>query len=149
MGRVRVTALGPSNHRAGAGTLDRNRELGVEGLSQEHKEENGTNPELGTGEDATLAGYFSVHNRPPAFEGCDGQPYTVSMETERTPDLNAPVSGYLVFPRWAETGLGIVGHVESPLLWRGRTRDEVLEVAGRTTLQEVQRILNEAIVGRD
>ena len=145
MGRVRVTALGPSNHRAGAGTLDRNRELGVEGLSQEHKEENGANPELGTGEDATLAGYFSVHNRPPAFEGCDGQPYTVSMETERTPDLNAPVSGYLVFPRWAETGLGIVGHVESPLLWRGRTRDEVLEVAGRTTLQEVQRILNEAI----
>ena len=111
--------------------------------------ENGANPELGTGEDATLAGYFSVHNRPPAFEGCDGQPYTVSMETERTPDLNAPVSGYLVFPRWAETGLGIVGHVESPLLWRGRTRDEVLEVAGRTTLQEVQRILNEAIVGRD
>lgn len=106
-------------------------------------------PEPGQDEDdRTLGGYFSVHSRPPAFEGCDGQPYTVSIETERSPDLKAPVAGYLVFPRWAETGLGIVGHVETPLLWRGPTREAVAEDVGETGLGEVQRLLNEAIVRR-
>jgi len=97
-------------------------------------------------EDATLGGYMSVHSRPPAFEGCDGQPYTVSIETERSGDMRAPIAGYLVFPKWASSGLGIVGHVESPLLWRGTSREAVTEEAGGATLQEVQRQLNEAIV---
>lgn len=97
-------------------------------------------------EDATLGGYMSVHSRPPAFEGCDGQPYTVSIETERSGDMRAPIAGYLVFPRWASSGLGIVGHVESPLLWRGTSREAVTEEAGRATLRDVQRQLNEAIV---
>ena len=118
-----------------------------QGLSQEQT--NGDRPELGQGADATLGGYFDVHNRPPAFEGCDGHPYTVSMETERSPDLKAPVAAYLVFPRWAQSGVGIVGHVESPLLWRGATREAVLDEAGRTPLAEVQRILNQAILARD
>lgn len=101
----------------------------------------------GEGEDDhTLGGYFDVHSRPPAFEACDGQPYTVSIETERSGELKAPVAGYLVFPRWAGTGLGIVGHVESPLLWRGSTRDAVVEQAGAVTLHEVQRLLNEAVL---
>ena len=104
-------------------------------------------PEAGKGEDDhTLGGYFAVHTRPPAFEAVDGQPYTVAIETERTADLRAPVAGYLVFPRWAATGLGIVGHVESPLLWRGATRREVAEKAGALTLHEVQGLLNEAVV---
>ena len=103
----------------------------------------------GEGEDdRTLGGYLEVHSRPPAFEACDGQPYTVSIETERSGDLRAPVAGYLVFPRWAETGLGIVGHVESPLLWRGASRDAVVAQAGAVTLHEVQRLLNEAVVAR-
>ena len=99
-------------------------------------------------DDRTLGGYVEVHSRPPAFEACDGQPYTVSIETERSGDLRAPVAGYLVFPRWAETGLGIVGHVETPLLWRGASRDAVVAQAGAVTLHEVQRLLNEAVVAR-
>ena len=103
----------------------------------------------GEGEDdRTLGGYLEVHSRPPAFEACDGQPYTVSIETERSGDLRAPVAGYLVFPRWAETGLGIVGHVESPLLWKGPSRDAVVAQAGAVALHEVQRLLNEAVVAR-
>lgn len=103
----------------------------------------------GTGQnDHTLGGYFDVHSRPPAFEAVDGQPYTVSIETERTGDLKAPVAGYLVFPRWAETGVGIVGHVESPLLWWGPTRGAVVDAARAATLNEVQRMLNEAVVAR-
>ena len=106
-------------------------------------------PEAGRGEDDhTLGGYFAVHNRPPGFEAVDGQPYTVSIETERTGDLKAPVAGYLVFPRWASTGLGIVGHVETPVLWRGASRRAVAEEAGALTLHEVQRLLNEAVAGR-
>ena len=97
-------------------------------------------------DDRTLGGYFAVHTRPPAFEGCDGSPYTVSIETELSADLRAPVAGYLVFPRWAETGLGIVGHVETPLLWRGPSRDAVVEQAEALSLHEVQRLLNEAVV---
>lgn len=99
-------------------------------------------------DDHTLGGYLAVHSRPPAFEACDGQAYTVSIETERSGDLRAPVAGFLVFPRWADTGLGIVGHVETPLLWRGSSRGAVVAQAGAVTLHEVQRLLNEAVVAR-
>ncbi len=95
--------------------------------------------------DATLGGYFRTHDRPPGFEGIDGQPYTVSIETDRTPDLRAPWEGYLVFPRWAATGLGIVGHVETPVLWRGPTREAILAEAGDTPLLQVQAWLDEAL----
>ena len=77
-----------------------------------------------TDEDATLGGYFRRHDRPPAFEGPDGHPYTVSLETEKTGNLRAPYQGYLVFPRWAETGVGIVGHVETPTLVLRAARSE-------------------------
>ena len=95
--------------------------------------------------DATLGGYFRVHDRPPAYEGSDGHPYTVSVEVEKTPDLRAPYAGYLVFPRWAQTGVGIVGHVETPTLVRGRTDAEVTDALGEKTLGEVQRLLEDAI----
>ncbi len=95
--------------------------------------------------DATLGGYFRVHERPPAFEGLDGHPYTVSVEVEKTPDLRAPWEGYLVFPRWARTGLGIVGHVETPTLWAGPDRESVTRQAGDTPLLQVQAWLEQAI----
>ena len=97
-------------------------------------------------EDATLGGYIRTHNRPPAFEGVDGQPYSVSIETERTSNLRTPWVAYLVFPRWAETGLGIVGHVETPLLWEGRSEEEVVAHAGATPLLRVKELLDEAIL---
>lgn len=95
--------------------------------------------------DATLGGYFGHHDRPPAFEGADGQPYTVSIEVEKTADLAAPYRGYLVFPRWAETGLGIVGHLETPTLFETRTRQEAVSRAEELSLDEVKRLLDEAI----
>lgn len=126
----------PGHESAPAGSCGRRR-LDTEGRS----------PEPGRGDDdTTLGGYQAVHKRPPAFEGCDGHPYTVAIETERSGDLRAPVAAYLVFPRWAGTGVGVVGHVESPLLWRGATANEVTEAAGATPLSKVQAILNEAIV---
>jgi len=95
--------------------------------------------------DQTLGGYHDVHNRPPAFSGVDGQPYTASVEVESVENLAAPYVVYLVFPRWAETGLGIVGHVETPVLWDGKNRDEVEGRAHALPLAEVKRLLDEAI----
>jgi len=95
--------------------------------------------------DATLGGYFRVHDRPPAYEGSDGHPYSVSVEVERTANLRAPFAGYLVFPRWAQNGVGIVGHVETGTLAEGSSSEDVTEALGEKTLIEVQHLLEEAI----
>jgi hypothetical protein len=97
------------------------------------------------GEDSTLGGYLKVHDRPPAYEGPDGHPYTVSPEVEKTSNLRAPYSGYLVFLRWASTGLGIVGHVETPTLCECGTAEESMRTLGELSLLEVQDLLAEAL----
>ncbi|MGD2121796.1 MAG: hypothetical protein PVJ76_08625 [Gemmatimonadota bacterium] len=99
--------------------------------------------------DGTLGGYLAFHDRPPGFQGIDGQPYTVSLEVEKTPNLLAPFSGYLVFPRWADTGVGIVGHLETSLLCDGNTREDVLAQLEALTLLEVNALLTQAIHRRD
>ncbi len=96
-------------------------------------------------DDGTLGGYLKVHDRPPAFEGPDGYPYTVSPEVERTGNLTAPFQGYLVFPRWAETGVGIVGHMESPTLVECDTEREAQDRLGAMTLAEVRQALEDAV----
>ena len=101
----------------------------------------GTRPD-----DSTLGGYFDVHSRPPAYDGPDGHPYTVSLEVEKTSNLRAPYAGYLVFPRWATTGVGIVGHGETPTLYECATQDEARQRLGELHLLEVQQLLAEAIV---
>lgn len=95
--------------------------------------------------DGTLGGYLSLHRRPPAFLGSDGYPYTVSMETEKTPNLLAPFCAYLVFPRWAPTGAGILGHLETPTLRECRSRQEAEAFLGSLTLRQVQALLEEAL----
>ena len=98
--------------------------------------------------DSSLGGYLAVHSRPPAYEGTDGHPYTVSVEVEKTASLKAPYAGYLVFPRWAQNGVGIIGHVETPTLVEGTTSEEVTRALGETSLAEVQRMLEEAVARR-
>ena len=98
--------------------------------------------------DGTLGGYLRHHSRPPAFEGPDGYPYTVSMEIERTPNLRAPFSGYLIFPRWADNGTGILGHLETPLLFDGESQDEVTAALEALTIAEVNELLGKAILRR-
>jgi len=100
-------------------------------------------------EDGTLGGYLLVHERPPSFEGPDGYPYTVSVEVERTGNLLAPFLGYLVFPRWAQSGVGIVGHVQSPTLVECRTEQETLDRLRSLTLSEVRQVLVDAVARRD
>jgi hypothetical protein len=102
-------------------------------------------PDASSPADATLGGYIAMHDRPPAYAGIDGHPYTVSLEVERTTNLRAPYAGYLVFPRWAQTGVGIVGHVETPTLCECASQDEAMRRLGELTLLDVQRLLSEAI----
>ena len=53
-----------------------------------------------------------------------------------------------MFPRWAETGLGIVGHVETGLLADGMSPEDVEARLGALTLDEVKRHLDDAIQRR-
>ena len=99
--------------------------------------------------DKTLGGYQEVHTRSPAFEGCDGQPYTVSIEVESVGDPLNPFVGYLVFPRWAESGLGIVGHVQTPVLSKEKGQAEARRAIDDLPLIEVKRLLDEAIRQKD
>lgn len=98
--------------------------------------------------DVTLGGYTAVHGRAAAFQGCDGEPYTVAVETEETGDPAAPWVAYLVFVRWAQTGTAIMGHTETGDLASADT-----EAAARTALEalpldEVRRVLDETILRR-
>lgn len=108
-------------------------------------ESNGNHAFEDASPDATLGGYIGEHDRPPGFEGADGDPYTVSLEVETTPSLETPFEGYLVFPRWAATGLGVIGHVETPTLVWGRTREEVIDQLGELPLSRVKQLLDEAV----
>jgi hypothetical protein len=109
----------------------------------------GAHPPDAAGKDASLGGYLQTHGRPPAFEGPDGHPYTVSLEVEKGPNLETPFSGYLVFPRWADTGAGIIGHVESPLLVHARSREAAEGMLGALTLAEVRDVLLLAVRRRE
>ncbi len=133
---------------SGARRMGVNRSREYLGGMSERRRVDGPLSEPGTGAapvDATLGGYARTHSRSPAFEASDGHAYTVSVETERTDDLRQPVLGYLVFPRWARTGAGIVGHVESPVLGRGATAQSVTRELEALTLRHVQRLLNQAV----
>ena len=88
--------------------------------------------------DSTLAGYRQEHERPPAFEGADGQAYTVAVEVAPSDDDARPFAAFFVFPRWAETGAGIMGHVESPDIAWGPSADEACAAAEAWTLFEIR-----------
>lgn len=98
--------------------------------------------------DVTLAGYHRVHNRPPAFEGSDGQPYTVDVAVEAPEDEGGRWAAFLVFLRWAETGAGIMGHLESGDVAYGVDEEEARRGALELSLYEVKAELDAAIERR-
>lgn len=115
-------------------------ELDVLGTLQE------TGPEVdATAGDLTLGGYIDLHNRPPAFTGNDNQPYTVGVDVEETGDAGRPYAAFLVFIRWAETGAGIMQHVESDDVAWGDSAESASAAALELTLYEVKAELDAAI----
>lgn len=99
-------------------------------------------------DDTTLGGYPAVHGRAPGFEGVDGEPYTVAVETEHGDDPDAPWGAYLVFLRWAQTGSAIMGHLETGDLARGATEEEARAGLEALPLSRIREILDEAIRAR-
>lgn len=95
--------------------------------------------------DLTLGGYIAQHDRPPAFEGGDGQPYTVAIDVEESGDPARPVVAFLLFIRWAATGAGIMEHVESGDVAHGASEDEARQGALALSLYEVKAELDAAI----
>jgi hypothetical protein len=95
--------------------------------------------------DATLGGYMTEHKRPAAFEGSDGQPYTVDLDIEPTGQAGREFAAFFVFVRWAETGAGIMAHVESGDVAFGATEDDARRAALELSLYEVKAELDNAI----
>lgn len=96
-------------------------------------------------DDTTLGGYPRVHGRAAAFEGSDGEPYTVAVEAEGPASEGAPWVGYLVFVRWAQTGSAIMGHLETEDLVEGSSETEVRAGLEALPLTRVRSILDETI----
>lgn len=102
----------------------------------------------GPAPDMTFGGYVETHDRVPAFEGSDGQPYTVDIDTEETGDASRPWAAFLVFVRWAATGAGIMGHVTSEDVAVADSEHEARAAALELTLYELKRELDRAIEAR-
>ncbi|NLG62830.1 MAG: hypothetical protein GX539_11355 [Candidatus Cloacimonetes bacterium] len=98
--------------------------------------------------DLTLGGYIEKHDRVPAFEGADGQPYTVDIVVEETGDPERRWVAFLIFLRWAATGAGIMGHLESGDVARGDTEEAARQAARELTLYEIRSELDAAIERR-
>lgn len=98
--------------------------------------------------EATLGAYMDRHDRVPAFEGADGMPYTVDVDTEETGDPARPWAAFLVFIRWAETGAGIMDHVESGDVAFGQSEEQAKLAAHDLSLYEVKAELDRAIERR-
>ena len=109
-------------------------------------EELGGNGHDGPAPDLTFRGYVETHDRVPAFQGADGQAYTVDIDAEETPE--GDWVAFLVFVRWAETGAGIMGHVTSEDVARSESEDEAREAALELTLYELKAELDRAIERR-
>lgn len=94
--------------------------------------------------DATLGGYLREHERPPAFEGPDGDSYTVEIITDRAGTGDGAVWGaYLFFLRWR--GNQPVGHIESAFLTRANGEEKARAILEALTLQEVKKILDSLV----
>jgi len=96
-------------------------------------------------DDATLGGYESVHDRPPAFEGSDGIAYTAAVYVDDAPDDAGRYGGALLFVRWSDGGDRTVGHLETPYLAFGSTPAEAAATVRNLTLHEVKDHLEAAI----
>lgn len=97
----------------------------------------------------TLGGYMAAHDRAAAFSGSDGQPYSVALMVDDTPDERGRFGGALLFVRWTPSGDAPTGHLESDFLVWGQTPDDARERLGALSLYDVKAALDELIaVGR-
>ncbi|HEX6307263.1 MAG TPA: hypothetical protein VFZ69_03685 [Longimicrobiales bacterium] len=107
-----------------------------------------TGAEADAAKDVTLGGYVAEHDRVPAFEGSDGQPYTVDVDVEKDERGAGPYAAFLIFIRWAATGAGIMDHLESGDVARAGSEEEARRAAMDLSLYEIKAELDAAIARR-
>lgn len=95
-------------------------------------------------DDSTLGGYQKAHERPPAFEGADGQAYSVSVLTSDFPE-GAGFGAALLFVRWSPSGTEPTGHVETDYLFFGSSKEDAERRILELPLASVKEWLDHAI----
>lgn len=99
-----------------------------------------------TASDDTLAGYVTVHGRPPGFEGSDGRPYSVAVFSDDDPGPDGRYGAALIFIRWSRSNAP-EGHLESDYLAFSDDPGAAEAEVGRLPLAQVKRILDALIAG--
>ena len=94
--------------------------------------------------DDTLAGYVSVHGRPPGLEGSDRRPYSVAVFSDDDPGPDGRYGAALIFIRWSPSNAP-EGHLESDYLAFNDDPAAAEAEVGRLALSEVKRILDSLI----
>lgn len=100
-------------------------------------------------DDDTYGGYLARHDRPPAFEGCDGRPYSVGVLIEEVADGAGRYGAAFVFVRWSDAGDRPAGHVETSFLRFGATPVEAESGLHAMSLFDVKGELDRAITARE
>lgn len=99
-------------------------------------------------DDTTLGGYFTVHERPPAFEGIDGGAYSVALFVDDAPGADGRFGGALLFVRWSESGDAPAGHAETKYLVWGESPAAVNDGLRSLTLHQVKAELDRALAAQ-
>jgi hypothetical protein len=95
----------------------------------------------------TLAGYMRRHERAAAFAGSDGRAYSCAIYCDG-PDAAGRFEASLLFIEWDQSGSEPVGHVETPVVASGRSREEAEARVGVLSLYDVKAALDRAIEAR-
>jgi hypothetical protein len=85
------------------------------------------------------------HGRAAAFEGKDGQAYSVGLFTDEDSDADGRYGAALLFVRWSPAGDNTTGHVETDYLAWGRSPDQAEERLKALSLFDVKAALDQAI----
>lgn len=99
-------------------------------------------------DDSTLGGYLDLHDRPPAFEGADGSPYSVEIYVGSEPCENGRFGAAVLFVRWSDAGDRPAGHLETDYLAYGDTPGEAGSCLRSLTLHELKDQLDRLIEAR-
>lgn len=102
-------------------------------------------PKHEAGDANTVGGYRAVHERPAAFEGRDGSPYSVEIVTDEVGDPAGRYGAYLLFVRWAYNSGVAAGHLETPYIEFADDERVAAAALGAMRLSDARRLLDELI----
>lgn len=97
------------------------------------------------GDANTIGGYRAVHSRPAAFEGRDGESYSVEIAADEVRDPRGRFGAYLLFVHWRRGDPVASGHLETDYIAFGESEDSARDTLGAMLLKDVKSALDELI----